>query len=124
MNAQPAGSPLFQRTFEIGLRRAERIESRAAVGILNVDTVIVKLQSHAHGILNAHAPSVPDRICEQLFQDEVQFELHLITERMLPAESYGFGYQALDLSQAPVEDNFRFGQNCLIVAHRRMRFQP
>jgi hypothetical protein len=124
MNSQPADLPVFQRRFEIGRRGGERVEGLAAVGILNVDAVVVKLDPNAHGVLHSCAAPMPDRIGEQLFQNEVQFEFHFIAESMLAAESYGFGYQALKLSQAPVEDNFRFGQNCLIVPHWGWRFQP
>ncbi|HEV3201619.1 MAG TPA: hypothetical protein VGZ73_27155 [Bryobacteraceae bacterium] len=123
MNSEPTIAPLFQPGFEIGRGSAQRVEGPAAIGIFNVDDAIVKSQSNVHGILHSCAAPMPHRIGEQLFDREVQVEFHVIAERMFTAESSYFGCQAPEFSHAPVEDNFRVGQNCLIVPYWRMRFQ-
>jgi len=88
-----------------------------------MDAVVLKLQPDADGILHAGTASVPDRIGEQLFQDEVQLRNSIVAERILTAELGGFGNEGLESIQTAVENNIRIGQNCLIVPHRRRAFK-
>jgi hypothetical protein len=117
VESESTGDPVFERRCEIGRGSRQRVEGVTAIGILHVDAVVVKVQPNVDGILHSRAAPMPDRIGKQLLEDEIQLELRFLTESMLAAEFYCFDYQALEFFQAPVEDDFRFGQNCLIVAY-------
>jgi len=54
---------------------------------------------------------------EQLFQDEVEVEFNLATQLVRLAELPDFRGQPRKLVEVAVENEFRFGQNGLIVAH-------
>src|SRR5579871_580295 len=123
VNSQATHLALFDRPIDSRKRSGQRVEGSAVIEILHVNAVGMLREADTYGIFHSRAAPMPDRIGEQLFQDQVQFEFHLVAESVLPAESSNFGHQTLQLSQVAVEDKFRFGQNCLIVPHWRMCFQ-
>ena len=113
-------------------RRASRCGSGAVKGsngrprsaILHEHSVLDQLQTNVHRILHSCASSMPHRIGEQLFQDQVQVELHLIAERMLTAEPRCFRRQALELSHTPMEDKFRYRSELPDCATLVLEIQP
>ena len=61
-------------------------------------------------------------IGEQLFENQVQFELHIAAKAVLTAELCQFGRQWLQLPNISVFGKFCFAQNCLIVPHGLVGF--
>ena len=72
---------------EIGRRRGGGIERLPAIAELHANLAAGGLQPDVHSLLHSLAAPVPHGVNEQLFQHQVQIELHLGVERTLAAEA-------------------------------------
>jgi len=107
---------------EVGRPRGSRIESHAAVAELDANLAAGRFQPHAYGILHPLAAAVPHCVYEELFQREVDIELHLPRQRVIAAKALRFARKACKLVQTSVQHNLQIGQNRSIVAHRKAGF--
>ena len=103
MNAQSTVRAISQGRGGIGRLGGERIEGRAAVGVVELDRAGSDGEGYFDHPVDARAPAVIQGVGEKLFQHQVQVEFHVPRQAMLYAETGGFSGQAIQLFEVPVE---------------------
>ena len=99
VNTQSTGLPVGQRGGQVGRGRGQRVEGRAAVGEIHCDPIRLEGELELHRRTSA----MLDGVGEQLFQYQIEVELHVVREVLPAAEACNLRSDARQFPDVAVE---------------------